>query len=103
MSKQVLWDCINVYTVAVGTEREKKERKLLDQAIDAALGDMSDDKLREAAESLIDNWLAQEPDCTIAAISGDLRRLTVALAEATLGAALPRTKDFHPDDRATDG
>ena len=37
--KQVLWDCINVYTAAVGTDREKRERAVLDQAIDAALAD----------------------------------------------------------------
>lgn len=52
MSKQVLWDCINVYTAAMGTERESQERAVLDQAIDAALASVSNDKLRE----LVAEW-----------------------------------------------
>ncbi len=51
--KQALLECIDYYASSIGTEHEKRERKVLDQAIDAALGVTSDDKLREAAEGMV--------------------------------------------------
>lgn len=58
MSKQALWECINWYMASWGTEHESQERKVLDQAIDAALGVVSNDKLREAAEKMDRAWTA---------------------------------------------
>ena len=41
-------------------------------------------KLREAATQLISNWLTQEPGCTVAAISNDLRKLSDTLEDKVL-------------------
>ena len=42
LRKLTLWDCINWYAAAHGTEHEREQRKVLDQAIDAALADTAD-------------------------------------------------------------
>ncbi len=41
LRKLALWECITWYTMALNTEYEKQERKVLDQAIDA-LADSAD-------------------------------------------------------------
>jgi len=50
LRKLTLWDCINWYAAAHGTEHEREQRKVLDQAIDAALADTADDTVTRIAE-----------------------------------------------------
>jgi hypothetical protein len=57
--KQALWECINWYIASLGTKEEKRERKVLDQAIDAALADTATaDVEAESTESICSEILA---------------------------------------------
>ncbi len=100
LRKLALWECITWYTMALNTEYEKRERKVLDQAIDAALAGTVDEaskndqtvRAREQAGGL-EHWAnvleAHEPESSAAGIvmlreaAKTLRRFADAPPEPT--------------------
>jgi len=61
LRKLTLWHTIDWYASSVGTEHEREQRRVLDQAIDAALADTADAP-PEPTEEMVEAALAVETD-----------------------------------------
>ena len=86
LRKQTLWHTIDYYASSIGTEHEKRERKVLDQAIDAALADSANrDGAMQQLSRAVRAALSEIPGFTEPLVSGTPRAKPELSADAMLG------------------